>query len=51
MRLLVTDIGLLAGIDRERSHRLQGRDMSRLETLSDAWLLVEDGRFKDFGTM
>ena len=51
MRLLVTDIGLLAGIDRERRLRLRGSDMSRLETLSDAWLLVEDGRFKDFGTM
>ena len=48
-RLLITNIGLLAGIDQGKSC-LRGAEMARMETLRDAWLLCEDGRIKDFGT-
>ena len=44
MRLLITNIGILAGIDNHRKLRLSGKEMSQFETLTDAWLLVEDGR-------
>lgn len=51
MRLLITNIGLLAGIDRHGRLRLEGEEMRRLETLGDAWLLAEDGRISGFGPM
>ena len=51
MRLLVTNIKTLAGIADEGVLRLQGAEMKSLRTLSDAWLLVEDGKFSAFGRM
>ena len=51
MRKLITNIGILAGIDTERKLRLCGKDMSHLNTLNDAWLLIEGGRFKAWGEM
>lgn len=51
MRLLVSNIKTLAGIDNTGKLRLQGAEMSQLKSISDAWLLVEDGRFKAFGAM
>ena len=48
-RLLITNIGILAGIDQDKPC-LRGAEMAHIETLSNAWLLVEDGRIKDFGT-
>ena len=51
MRKLITNIGILAGTDTERKPRLCGKDMSIFNTLQDAWLLIEDGRFKSWGEM
>lgn len=51
MRELITNIGILAGIDTDRKPRLEGAAMQRFNTLNNAWLLVEDGRFKDWGCM
>ena len=51
MRLLVTNIKTLAGIADEGVLRLQGVEMKRLGTLSDAWLLVENGKISAFGRM
>ena len=51
MRLLITNIGILAGIDNHGKLRLSGKEMSQFETLTDAWLLVEDGRFSKWGCM
>ena len=51
MRLLVTNIAAIAGIQPAGRHRLAGAEMDRLETLADAWLLVEEGRIADFGPM
>ena len=47
-RLLITNIGTLAGIDQGRSC-LRGAEMAHLETIHDAWLLIEDGRVKEWG--
>ena len=49
MKTLIKNIGLLV-VDRHGKERLQGSEMLQLEVLHDAWLLVEDGRFADFGT-
>lgn len=51
MRKLIINIGILAGIDTERKPRLCGKDMSYLNTLADAWLLIENGKFKAWGEM
>lgn len=37
-------------VDNHHKPRLCGEEMAQAECLHDAWLLVEDGRFKDFGT-
>lgn len=49
-RLLIKNIGLLAGIDQGKL-RLQGAEMARFDTISNAWLTAEDERIADFGTM
>ncbi len=49
MRTLVDNIGCIFGIERQGRLRLCGEDMGRMETLKDAWLLIEDGRISAFG--
>ncbi len=51
MRELITNIGILAGLDTGGELRLEGEEMRRFNTMTDAWLLIEDGRFKDWGSM
>ena len=51
MRLLVENISVLAGITDSGKLRFQGSEMARLGTVENAWLLVEDGRFRSFGNM
>ena len=49
MRTLVDNIGCIFGIERQGRLRLRGEEMGRMETLEDAWMLVEDGRIAAFG--
>ena len=51
MRLLITNIGILAGLDKEQMLRLCGSEMKQFSTIENAWLLIEDSRFKDWGKM
>lgn len=51
MKLLVKNIGCLAGIEYESKLRLKGKEMSVINTIDDAWLLVENGKFAQFGSM
>ena len=48
-RLLVANIGLLF-VDSHGKPFLCGNEMSQAEVLHNAWLLIEDGRFLDWGT-
>lgn len=50
MRVLIENIGILAGIDSHGKQRLCGKEMQSLGILNDAWLLVEDGRFAAWDT-
>ncbi|MGX8707665.1 MAG: imidazolonepropionase [Bacteroidales bacterium] len=49
MKRLFTHIGTLAGIVPAGVCRKEGAAMDRVETLSDAWLLVDEGRIAAFG--
>jgi len=49
MKLLVKNIATLAGVDRQALLRRQGRQMSELTVINDAYLLAEDGVIADFG--
>lgn len=49
MRRLFVNIGCLAGIVPEGILRKEGVDMDRVEMLTGAWLLAENGRIADFG--
>jgi imidazolonepropionase len=51
VKLLIFNIGELAGIVPEGVMRKQGAEMSETGILKDAWLRVEDGLIKDFGPM
>ena len=48
-RLLLTNIGTLV-VDNHGKEYLCGQQMSQLECIHNAWLLIEDGRFKDWGS-
>ena len=50
-RLFIINIGILAGIDSRRKRCLKGKEMGTLETLPNAYLIIENGRFKDYGKM
>ena len=50
MRTLVHNIACIFGIERQGRLRLCGEEMGRMETLENAWLLVEDGRIAAFGS-
>ncbi len=50
MRLLIKNIRTIAGIDSEKRHFRQGAEMAVTEYLNDAWLYVENGIIKDYGT-
>ena len=51
MKLLVKNIRTLAGIEHAPKLSLQGNEMGIVNTIDDAWLLVEDGRFAAFGAV
>ena len=51
MKLLVTNIAFLAGIQPSDKLRLEGKEMARLETIANAFLYVEDGRIHSYGAM
>lgn len=51
MNLLVKNIGQLVGIDESGRTSVAGKDMGDIAMLPDAWLLTEDDRIKDYGTM
>lgn len=50
MRVLIENIGILAGIDSHGKQRLCGKEMQSLGILNDAWLLIENGHFAAWGT-
>ncbi|HEY1024602.1 MAG TPA: imidazolonepropionase [Sphingobacteriaceae bacterium] len=49
--LLITDIKGLAGTHPAETALLRGDQMATLPVLRNSWLLIEDGRIKDFGQM
>lgn len=51
MSLLIKNIGKIVGIENSGRERLCGVEMNRLDTLDDAWLLVEGERIAAFGAM
>ncbi|HLP74918.1 MAG TPA: imidazolonepropionase [Bacteroidales bacterium] len=50
-KLLIRNIKGITGILDSNILKLSGREMSHLDTLNDAWLLVKDGIIDDFGSM
>ena len=51
MNLLVKNIGCIAGIDESGRLRVAGKEMDKVATLENAWLLTDCERIKDYGTM
>ena len=51
MRLLVKNIAKIVGIETQGRLRLCGKEMDQLNTLDNAWLLVEEDRIAAFGKM
>ena len=51
MKQLVKNIRCLAGVEYEPKLRLKGKEMGRFCAIDNAWLLVEDGRFAEFGSV
>ncbi len=51
MRLLVSNIGTLAGVETAGKLRLQGGEMKTLGQQDNAWLLAENGEISAFGSM
>lgn len=51
MALLITNIKELVQVEESPVSRVCGKDMSVLNTVKNAWLLIEGDRISDFGTM
>ena len=50
MKILIDNISSLLGILPCEKKLLAGAEMSHVESLDNAWLLIEDGRIADFGS-
>ncbi len=51
MQLLIKNIKCMVQVENNPKLLVKGREMSELDTISDAFILIEDGLIKDFGTM
>lgn len=51
MSLLVKNIGTLVGIDESQREWVEGKAMSEIGTIENAWLLTDGCRIADYGTM
>lgn len=51
MQKLLTDISCLGGILDKSIKHLRGKELDQFHTIENAWLWIEDGRIKDFGSM
>ncbi|MCI5705761.1 MAG: imidazolonepropionase [Odoribacter sp.] len=51
MKTLIINIKQLVQVERNPRTWVAGSDMSHLDTISNAWLLVEDDKIADFGEM
>jgi len=51
MSIIIKNIKSLVQVEEQPRLKVSGADMSRLNTLENAWLLLEDGLISDFGTM
>ncbi len=49
--MLITNIKALVGVHPKETLSLRGSELSQLPILENAWLLLEDGLIKDFGSM
>jgi imidazolonepropionase len=51
MSILITNIKELVQVEENPRLKVSGKEMAKLNTIKDAWLLIEGDRIKDFGTM
>ena len=51
MRLTIKNIGILAGIDESGRERVMGAEMKNLGTLTNAYLIAEEGKITSYGPM
>ncbi len=51
MRLLISNIKELVQVEETARPKVCGREMAKMSTIKDAYLIVEDGWIADFGTM
>ncbi len=51
MRILIENIKELVQVENKPIKYIAGKEMSQLNTIKDAYLLIEDGLIKDFGRM
>ena len=51
MRLIIKNIGILAGIDESGRSRVTGSEMKHLERKENAYIIIEDGIIKSYGSM
>ena len=49
--MLIKNIGKLVGVRDDEKLCLAGREMAELQTIDNAWMLVDDGRIEAFGKM
>ena len=51
MKSLIKNIGILAGIDESGRDRIMGGEMKNLATMTDAYVICEDGLISSYGSM
>jgi imidazolonepropionase len=51
MAILIQNINELIQVEEKPRIKVSGKEMSKLDTLKNAWLLIEGDRIVDFGTM
>ena len=51
MTILIKNIKELVQVEEKPRIKVAGKEMTKLGTIKDAWVLIEEGKIKDFGKM
>lgn len=51
MKSIIKNIGLLVGIDESGRERVMGKEMKKLQTIENAYVVMENGLIADYGEM
>ena len=51
MQIFIKNIKEIVQVEQKFRDMVKGKEMSKLQTVKDAWLLIDEGKISSFGMM